>query len=97
MIITMTAKALPSYDPVQVQNNVLAALQTIIEPGYWQQEIDPNNVLTELQNMVPGLTMPIFQAFHRATLATGTIEVALFNATEIAYYDPNLITVTIGT
>lgn len=97
MVITMTGKALPSYDPVQVQNNVLSALQTIIQPGYWQQEIDPNNVLTQLQNTVPGLTNPIFQAFHRATLATGTIEVAIFNLTEIAFYNPDLITVTIGT
>jgi hypothetical protein len=98
MVMTMTAKALPSYDPVEVQNSCLAALQTIIQPGYWQQEIDPNNVITELQNTVPGLSgTPIFQAFHRATLSTGTIEAAIFNKTEIAYYDPNLVSVTIGT
>jgi hypothetical protein len=73
-------------------------LQTIIQPGYWQQEIDPNNVITALQNTVPGLSgQPIFQAFHRATLATGTIEVAIFNQTEIAFYNPDLVSVTIGT
>jgi Baseplate J-like protein len=96
VVISMTGQALPSQDPNVVTANVLAELQTLIEPGIWQSEILPDQVLTQLQVNVPGLSNPVLQQFHRLTYATSSIETAVFALNELAEYDTNYISVTIS-
>jgi Baseplate J-like protein len=96
VVISMTGQALPSQDPNTVTANVLSELQSLIAPGVWQSEILPDQVVTQLQVNVPGLSNPVLQQFHRLTLATSAIETAVFNLTELAQYNTNYITVTIS-
>ena len=93
--IVMSGKALPSYDPTQVQNDCYAQLQAILAPGYWQQEYLPDIVLQEMKTNVQGLTNPSFTVFQRLTGATSTIQAIVVAQNEIVTYNPTYITVTI--
>lgn len=94
-VIELSGKALPSYDPTQVQNNVSAALQALFEPGYWQQEYLPDIVLQQLKTSVQGLTNPSFSVFQRSTHANTEIEPIVVSENEIVSYDAAYITISI--
>jgi hypothetical protein len=93
--IEIQGKALPSYDPTVVANSVKEQLQTLLEPGYWQEMFQPNDVLQALKTAVPGLSSPVFLKFQRSTLATSNIETVVLNDNEIATYSSTHVVVTI--
>lgn len=93
--ISVTGKSLPTYTPSQIQSSIASLLQSIIEPGVWQEEIDPANVLAQLKTSVTGLSSPQITQFQRSTGATSTIEPTVFSQNELAQYDPSRTTITI--
>jgi hypothetical protein len=96
VVISMTGQALPSQDPNVVKSDVLSELQALIEPGTWQEEILPDEIITQLQTNVSGLSNPILQQFHRLTLSTSSIETAIFQESEIAQFNLTYISVSIS-
>lgn len=94
--ITVTGKALPGYTPSQLQTSISTLLQSIVEPGIWQEEIDPATVLSQLKTGIQGLSSPQITLFQRSTGATGLIEPCIFEQNELAEYDPNDVTITIS-
>lgn len=93
--LAISGKALPTYTTSQVESSLATSLQALIEPGVWQEEIDPDTVLSSIKQTVKGLSNPILTQFQRSTGATSLIEPAVFNQNELAFYDPDLVTITI--
>lgn len=86
LLIQMTGRALPGYDPTTVQSNLAAALQALIEPGVWQGTFQPEVIRQTLSASVAGLTSLTIQQFQRSTQATSQIETVIINTNELAQY-----------
>lgn len=93
--ISIEAKSLPSYDPLTIQKNVQTELQTLIEPGYWQEEFHPDIIRQNLSASVFGLSNPQIKVFKRSTLSNSEIETVTLRDNEIASYDSNFVSVII--
>jgi len=93
--IALSAKAITNYDATTVQIATQAALAALLVPGFWQGQIQPNDILQSIKTTVQGLSNPVFQTFQRSTGALTSIETLLFSLAEIAVYDPHLISITI--
>jgi len=94
-VIELVGKSLPTHDPSTVARDCRSALQTILEPGVWQQEFTPTEVLDRMKATVSGLTGSAFTRFQRSTLALDTIETLVVQDNEIIAYNDALVIVTI--
>jgi hypothetical protein len=95
VVISLTGKALTGYGATTVQLAVQAALQAFLEPGYWQNEYQPNDALEYLKTNVQGLSNPVLQIFQSSVGALSSIETAVFLLNQIANYDPDFVTILI--
>ena len=97
ILIKMTGRALPGYDPTTIQSELATQLQTLIEPGVWQGTFQPEVIRENLSVLVPGLTSLTIQQFQRSTLATSPVETVLIAKNELAEYDPTVVQLIIKT
>lgn len=93
--IVMTGRALASYDPIVVQNNVLSEINALIPQGLWKESFFPKDFTDAVQQNVTGLTNLQLSTFQRSTRATSQLEIVLMDENEIATFDSNFVSVQI--
>jgi len=93
--IEITGRALASYDPIDVENNVREVLQSLINQGIWVEKFFPNVFLQEIRRQVPGITNAQMNVFQRSTLANSDIETVVMEQNELAIYDASFVAVQI--
>lgn len=87
IVIQLTAKVLPSFDPNRTSDAIESALFDFVETGLFAEELLPEPIRQQIKDEVGGISELRFTKFQRLSGSTLDVEVITLAKNEVAQID----------